>query len=276
MDMPEHPLDSELRHLGTDASVEEKLETIWSAYEAATARCLDRPPSDAQRQEVLSWLRIWDDICGSANFWTKRPLLTPLLHATVAEKASRLVQLGCRGCVPDLSVAGAGAINFPVGVSPWSSQSRRNRVVIRKAVHAALVAKGTALMPWRESPICISIVALVPRASRPKDVDNLVKGLLDALQGYLYPDDRFVQCLTVRRLEYAGDQGHYLVHAVPVVAPDYDVVYDDPRPPRLLTGLVPGGSVPRLDPHASLAPTAARHSHSCRQQNAIISGALVR
>jgi len=41
--------------------------------------------------------------------------------------------------------------------------------------------------------------------------------------GYLCPDDALVQCAAVRRLEHAGDQGHY-------------VVLDDPTPPS--TGYV--------------------------------------
>ncbi|PZS36376.1 MAG: hypothetical protein DLM61_00320 [Pseudonocardiales bacterium] len=66
----------------------------------------------------------------------------------------------------------------------------------------------------------------------------MVKGLLDAMQGYLYPDDELVQCLTVRRLEYAGAQGHYLVNAMPVAAWTHDVVVDDAARPSLLSGHV--------------------------------------
>jgi Endodeoxyribonuclease RusA len=46
-----------------------------------------------------------------------------------------------------------------------------------------------------------------------KDADNLVKGLLDSMQGVLYLNDRLVQCLTSRRIEYAGPAGHYVVSA---------------------------------------------------------------
>lgn len=58
------------------------------------------------------------------------------------------------------------------------------------------------------------------------------------MQGYLYANDRQVQCLSVRRMEYAGSSGHYLVHAIPMPACTDDVIFDDPAPPQLLSGQV--------------------------------------
>jgi len=46
----------------------------------------------------------------------------------------------------------------------------------------------------------MTVVSVVP--PHQKDVDNLVRGLLDSLQGVLYDDDKQIQCLTSRRLVY--------------------------------------------------------------------------
>lgn len=59
----------------------------------------------------------------------------------------------------------------------------------------------------------------------------MVKGLLDAMQGLLYKDDRDIQCLTSRRLEYSGAVGYYRVSARPVVPVSDDIIIDDPKPP---------------------------------------------
>ena len=93
--------------------------------------------------------------------------------------------------------------------------------------------------PWSKSPVCITIAAVVPRKrNKVKDVDNLVKGLLDGLAGVLYTNDKLVQCLTSRRFEYAGKKGYYLVSARAVYPWDNDVVYDSPADPIILSGKI--------------------------------------
>jgi len=166
----------------------------------------------------------------------KRSLLTPLLHQTIPVKASTLTQLGCRVCVPDELAGPPLSVTFPIGIEPWSAQSQTGKVAIRQAVNDALRNKDASPQPWGWSPVCLSIGAVVPRALRRKDVDNLVKGLLDAMEGFLYPDDGLVQCLTVRRFEYAGNRGHYIVHALPIPLWTHDVVVDNPTPMELLSG----------------------------------------
>jgi hypothetical protein len=88
---------------------------------------------------------------------------------------------------------------------------------------------------WTESPICLSIVSVVPRQLKRKDVDNLVKGLLDAMEGVLYPNDGAVQCMTSRRMDYSGPAGHYIVSARSVLPWLADVVFDDPTPARIVS-----------------------------------------
>ena len=98
-----------------------------------------------------------------------------------------------------------------------------------------LTEKQLPRMPWGDHPLCVTVASVVSAHKRgAKDVDNLVKGLLDALQGFLYPNDRQIQCLTSRRLEYAGPSGYYLVGARPVVPVTADVIFDDPAPPRFV------------------------------------------
>lgn len=68
------------------------------------------------------------------------------------------------------------------------------------------------------------------------DVDNLVKGLVDALEGVLYKNDSQIQCLTNRRVTYNGPTGYYLLRVNAVHPYEADVVYDDGEPPRILSG----------------------------------------
>lgn len=67
-----------------------------------------------------------------------------------------------------------------------------------------------------------------------KDADNLAKGLLDALTGIVYDDDKQVQCLTIRRLEYSGMHGHYMVGVREAEDFRNDVLYEGPEGARIL------------------------------------------
>jgi Holliday junction resolvase RusA-like endonuclease len=62
------------------------------------------------------------------------------------------------------------------------------------------------------------------RADRDKDVDNLVKGLLDTLQGVLYKNDAAIQHLSTAKLRHEGDDSFYLVDVRPVRSYLEDVI----------------------------------------------------
>jgi hypothetical protein len=155
----------------------------------------------------------------------------------MSEKAWRLAQSVCTSCEvmvgPDGKI-GLSAV-FPIDVEPWSRQSSKQATQIRVAVHDELAERGI-LRPWTKSPLCLTVVSLVPSSTSQKDVDNLVKGLLDSMQDVLYLDDRLVQCLTSRRVEYGSPVGHYVVAARAVHPWNADVVHDDPAAPVILSG----------------------------------------
>lgn len=235
--LPEHPVDRELRLLGAHSSPESRLEALWTIYEVTTGHVLTRPPTDAERHAVRAWV-ITPDATGNEPFLSApSEQRVSLLHEDVAAKASRLTQASCYTCTSDPDAIGPARVSFPIGIEPWTAQSSPDRVAVRQAVTAALQREGHHVLPWGDAPVCLSITALVPRHSRShprKDVDNLVKGLLDAMQGYLFRNDDAVQHLETRRLEYAGARGCYFVRAQSVATPDADVIYDDPTPPRLM------------------------------------------
>ena len=159
-------------------------------------------------------------------------------------KVMRLTQFLCNACEPIVNDDGSIPIilNMPVKVPPWSAQSVKSikgrNMAIKDAIREQL-SKRNHREPWADSPICLSIAAVVPRASRyTKDVDNLVKGLLDSLAGVLYVDDKQVQCLTTRRFEYSGEVGFYQVGARAVNPWDVDIIYDNPVLPHFASGVI--------------------------------------
>lgn len=223
--LPVHPLELELAAMPRNSTAEERLEIVWKHYEQETRKPLDRPVSSAQQEQVREWLVKHPD--GLGLLAVKEPALRFPVAVDIASKAGMAVQLACPLCEVDSDASSSPAVNlfFPVRVMPWSAQSNpENNKALKANVTAYLKTKGMLKGIAGSRPICVSISSVVPPKQRKKDVDNLVKGLLDSLTSVLYEDDRHVQCLTTRRFEYAGTEGHYLVRARTVRPWDADVV----------------------------------------------------
>jgi Holliday junction resolvase RusA-like endonuclease len=206
------------------------MEAFARIYEAATGNAVSHPISTDNRKSLHTWFRenfelLW------FNSVRQTSGRTAIVHADIASKASWIVQMACPTC-------GRAERTFPIGVEPWSAQSSERKVEIRNAVTAGLRGMPGSNKPL-EGPLCLSVVSVVPRSygnAKKKDVDNLVKGLLDALSGYLYVDDSAIQCLTTRRLEFAGSKGYYMVGVRRARPFEEDVIFDDPSPVRLVWG----------------------------------------
>jgi hypothetical protein len=64
----------------------------------------------------------------------------------------------------------------------------------------------------------------------------LAKGILDAMEGIVYVNDSQIQCLPVRRMEYSGNVGIYLIRADAVEPRGCDVINDSNVSPIVLSG----------------------------------------
>lgn len=241
-----HPLDQALQNLPDEVSPQVRLNVVWRFYENATGESIGDSPDEEQRKRVHQWLR---EQRGDGT--GRRPMLTirrPRFVLPVAQdiplKVMSLTQHLCNACEPIVYEDGSipMIVNMPIKVPPWSAQSVKaiqgRNTAIKDAIREQL-SKRNHREPWADSPICLSVAAVVPRASRYiKDVDNLVKGLLDSLASVLYVNDKQVQCLTTRRFEYSGDIGFYQVGARAVYPWDVDIIYDNPVLPHFASGFL--------------------------------------
>lgn len=227
-------MQAELLNLPEETPALERLGVVFQAYSRAEGKPLPANPSAAQRAAVNSWLhrQELDDLVELGV--TRQPIFRHLMHTTTSSKASSLACLACPSCGPRRH-------SFPVDVDPWSAQSTKLKVEIRQGASKLLAeaqsGRGVPLYPT--APICISIVAVVPvtgGGAGMKDADNLVKGLLDAMAGIIYSNDKQVQCLAVRRLEHSGAHGFYAVALREAEALEDDVIYDDPAGPVIAWG----------------------------------------
>ncbi|MBY6438113.1 RusA family crossover junction endodeoxyribonuclease [Rhodococcus kroppenstedtii] len=232
-----HPIDSALQLLTEHNTPEERLAVIFSFYTQETSKVLAAPPTSRQRQDVYEWLLSMRGTVKAAllpDFIVSRPTRRHVAALSPRSKMSLLAQLPCNACEP---VPDAVIQHWPIQVEPWSAQTDHARnTKLKAAVTDMLKEFSRGRLPTVGSPMCISVTSLVPRGSHRKDADNLLKGLLDSLATVIYGNDDQIQCLTSRRVEYAGDVGMYVVRAQEVYAWDADTVWDDPREPTVQSG----------------------------------------
>ncbi len=232
-----HRLDELLANLPVEAPAHDRLTTIWQYYEAETQTALSQVPTEAERRAVYEWLAP-QLVHSQLTLMTRRMRLHSEASLSMTRKAGWLRSALCPVC--DLS-ADSTPRDFSVDVNPWSAQSKpkdeaRRNAILKEKISEELARRQTFFGVPKAVPLCITTVAVLPHRANSIDADNLVKGLLDSFSSIVYEDDRHIQCLTSRRITYAGDTGYYLVHIREVEPWSVDVVWDNPSKPHMASG----------------------------------------
>ena len=190
------------------ATTEVLLDRVVYAYGVDSGELID-DLSIENRERIGDWLnQIRNSIAGSplSHFLYRIPALTHLaLYADMADKVSSLSQAPCLVCATD--VGG----HFPIEVPPWSHQSTSK---VGPALRRAIELNPTYSTRGVMNPsggMCMRLVFVLPPGATLKDCDNMAKGLLDALQGYLYTNDKQVQHLDLIRLQAEGTTDGYIM-----------------------------------------------------------------
>jgi Holliday junction resolvase RusA-like endonuclease len=238
LDVPDHPI---VRHLWplnplTTQPVA-RVDAVVAAYREATGAEVDNPPSPEQQRAIRDWL-IEQDHSMPINAdgmsvallgGVKTPFYIPRVHEDLARKTAWLNQAPCITCLrADVTPAWS---SLPIRTRPFTAQvntpqARARFQRIKELIRERIASREIDILEWVGYEMCVSVVAVVPESSKRIDVDNAVKGLLDAMKGPIYDDDRLVQHLSSRRVVHDGDpeDAYYLVRLMPVIDARADVV----------------------------------------------------
>jgi Endodeoxyribonuclease RusA len=230
VDIPlEHPLVQHLWPIGAKAGPVARVEATLRAYEAGTRLKLSTPITDDERAAVRLWLvaaEMYDAIDdtghGMALLATREG---PLIHPGVSEKIGYLQQASCSTCLLDESRSPI-AISFGVRTRPFSAQSlgADELRVLKERIADRMAGKFSTIDDWQGAELCVTVVCALGAGDRQKDADNMVKGLLDALQGSVYANDTSIAHLSVIRIRQEGNEGFYALGASPALKPLDDVI----------------------------------------------------
>jgi Holliday junction resolvase RusA-like endonuclease len=233
----DHILVRRLWDEGANAAPEERVRLVLQAYTESTDSILSEPPTPDQLNAVRLWMfqqteNMPKNAKGhSASLYTKQQKVSlPLVHPSAATKSGWLQQAPCITClaVEDITPS---KISFGVRTRPFSAQSLNSNDLrnLKSKIKKSLVGRLNNLESWEGMPLCVRAVAVVGKKDPVKDVDNMVKGLLDALQESAYSNDNLIAHLSVERLRHSGDDGWYALSISPVQDPLNDVVDKEAR-----------------------------------------------
>ena len=83
--------------------------------------------------------------------------------------------------------------------SPRAQEYLANRSCLEFGIKRALSEGGHYMLP-AQTPLWIAIIYVAPREQGHRcDTDNLLKAVLDACNGIVYPDDRWIDSISIRR-----------------------------------------------------------------------------
>jgi Holliday junction resolvase RusA-like endonuclease len=232
---PNHPLVKYLWPISALTDAKERVVATIKAYTETTGIRPTHPLTKADRRQIRDWL-IHEEMIAPTNedghsaallYGERTPIGIPRIHADLPRKAGWLQGAPCITCIQATNVAPL-AISLPIRTRPFSAQSMAapKLASLKQKITQYLASGNHDLSEWDGYELCVTVVAIVPRTERRKDVDNMVKGLLDAMQGPIYADDRMVQHLCVRRLVHDGDHSlaYYKTHIIPVEDATGDVI----------------------------------------------------
>lgn len=207
---------------------ENRIRVAAYCYGAAVDKEVSVPPTEAERVPIADWLRQLRQEGQPSPVHRRSPDIRPAVHATWVDKVRWLQMRTCDVC--DLWVGPGLPVSFDVPIKPFTAQTKSERLRdLKGLVTRHLRSSREITQGWSRRPVCLQIVAVLGCDDRIKDVDNMVKGLVDSFQGALYKNDSEVQHLDVTRFRAPDTRGAYLVMARPVRALDEDVM-DRNRP----------------------------------------------
>lgn len=244
--MMEHPVDRDhpiVRHLwplGPEGDPDMRVAAVVEAFMEDTGVEVSNPLSPDDRQRISNWLLQQeeemprDEHGRSAHLLRARPhFVKPLIHRDLATKLAWMQQQRCMTCVP-VKVKPLWT-SFAVHLLPFSAQSTPGTRLRRakEAIRAHLAENDLCFEAWKSCGLCVNVVSVLPISEPVKDADNLVKGLLDAMQVAVYDNDRSIDHISSFRVRHEGAEGFYLVRITPVRDPAVDV-FDLGLPPGWL------------------------------------------
>jgi Holliday junction resolvase RusA-like endonuclease len=198
-------------------------------YQKENGNFIGSNPTREEEHKITIWLdKIRFEHPKSRElFFRKVSTGLPLISPSLSSKINSLYQYHCPICMHSGVDMNAMFPQFviPIRISAISGQSSKAR--IKKAFKNAIKHRlqRHESIPFKlNQKLCVHIVFVMGKNSRNKDVDNMTKPLLDALQGILFENDRDIDHLSVLKIRIDDDEDYTILNIAPTFVNNHDDV----------------------------------------------------
>lgn len=122
-------------------------------------------------------------------------------HITLSDKENWLAQQHCRICNPTFPIS-----IIPVRIRPesWQAIHTINKNAFKAAIQSRLESGHSRSI--QKGRICLTLLFVCSTKRKRRDLDNMAKLFMDAIEGIVMEDDTNVDHLNLMRLTHEGNE----------------------------------------------------------------------
>jgi|GEM_PF-6664904 len=167
--------------------------------------------SKAEQIKIVQWLNrstehpmahlLFSRNLLTSLFLKEKPVKTPFFSADLSSKVSTLAQFHCPVCHAEDQFP---IMVIPLKISPESKQALSKVKGLRKAFENAIAQAFSEkeIAFKRGEKLCVLVVFVLGSITKDKDLDNMSKALMDALQGNLFEHDADIEHLNLFKIKH--------------------------------------------------------------------------
>ncbi|MBK8564913.1 MAG: RusA family crossover junction endodeoxyribonuclease [Saprospiraceae bacterium] len=182
---------------------------------------LDEELSESDEQKIAAWINTLDEhplslltspapvLFGLAL--REKKVKIPVFSGTLSNKVNFLSQFHCPIC----KLSDNSNIKLiPLKINPQSKQALSKikglRSAYEEAIAQAFVDKEITFN--RGDKLCVLVVFVLSNLSNDRDLDNMSKALMDALQGNLFHNDADIDHLNLFKIRHKGKDSFAMIN----------------------------------------------------------------
>lgn len=161
-----------------------------------------------EEDRIIRWLNVCFEnpsTLVTSLFLKKAEVTIPFFSQSLSEKIIALSQYHCPICKAENRFP---IKMIPIRISAISKQAMVSKSIYRKAFEKAIASKfvNNSIDFKKGEKLCVLVLFVMGKANRNKDLDNMSKALMDALEGQLFDADMDIEHLNLLKIKHDGEE----------------------------------------------------------------------
>jgi Holliday junction resolvase RusA-like endonuclease len=170
--------------------------------------------NDEEEKKIIIWLnrcRSNPNPIVHSLFLKREEVKIPFFSQSLSSKVNLLSQYHCPICKAENQFP---IEIIPIRISAISKQAMAKKPKYRIAFEKAISSKfkKRTIDFKKGEKLCILVVFILGKQNRNKDLDNMSKAIMDALEGKLFENDMDIEHLNLLKIRHDGDEDYVTIN----------------------------------------------------------------